>query len=64
VVVSVGGGGGGGGRAPLDNTQKNCSIQISSYSRANVRIIYDKTKGQIPLRPSLGEQSIQTKDVY
>ena len=35
-----------------DNTQKSCSIQISSYSHANVRIIYEKTKGQIeaPLR--------------
>ena len=47
-----------------DNTQKSCSIQISPYSRANVRIIYEKTKRQIPLRPSLGEQSIQAKEVY
>ena len=32
-----------------DNTPKNCFFQISSYSRAFVRIIYEKTKGQVPL---------------
>ena len=29
-----------------------------------VRIIYEKTKGQIPLRPSLGKQNIQAIEVY
>ena len=29
-----------------------------------VRIIYEKTKGQIPLQPSLGKQNIQPKEVY
>ena len=31
---------------------------------AYVRIIYEKTKGQIPLRPSLGKQNIQAIEVY
>ena len=30
-----------------DNTPKNCFFQISSYSRSFVRIIYEKTKGQV-----------------
>ena len=36
------------------NTPGNCFIQISSYSRAYVRIIYEQTKGEIPLGPLLG----------
>ena len=39
-------------------------IQISSYLGAHVCIIYEKTKGQIPLRPSLGKHKIQAKEVY
>ena len=47
-----------------DNTPKNCFFQISSYSRAFVRIIYEKTKGQVPLEPLLGKQSMRVKQVY
>ena len=47
-----------------DNTLGNCFFQISSYSRAYVCIIYDKTKGQIPLGKQLGKQKIQAKEVY
>ena len=32
---------------------ENCFIQILSYPRTYVRIIYEKTKGQISQRPSL-----------
>ena len=39
-----------------DNTLENCFFQISSHSRANVRIIYEKTKSQVPLGPLLGKQ--------
>ena len=39
-----------------DNTPENCFFQISFYSRAYVRIIYGKTKDQVPLEPeSLGK---------
>ena len=31
-----------------DNTLENCFNHISSHTRAYVRIIYEKTKGQIP----------------
>ena len=41
-----------------------CFIQISSYARAYVRMIYENTKGQIALRPSLRKQNIQAKEVY
>ena len=34
-------------------------FQISSYSRAYLRIIYEKIKGQVPLGPLLGKQNIQ-----
>ena len=37
---------------------------MSFYSRTYVRIIYEKTKGQIPLGPLLGKQNIQAKEVY
>ena len=47
-----------------DNTPKNCFFQISSYSRAFVRIIYEKTKGQVPLEPLLGKQNMRVKEVY
>ena len=33
------------------NISGNCFFQISSYSRAYVGIIYEKTKGQVPLGP-------------
>ena len=47
-----------------DNTLENCSFQISSYSCAYVRIIYEKTKGQVSLGPLMGKQNIQAKEVY
>ena len=47
-----------------DNTQGNCFFQISSYSHAYLRIIYERTKGQVPLGPLLGKQNIQAKEVY
>ena len=47
-----------------DNTLGNCFFQISSYSRAYVREIYEKTKGQVPLGPLLGKQNIQAKEVH
>ena len=46
------------------NTLENCFSQISFYSYAYVRIIYEKTKGQVPLGPLLGKQNIQAKEVY
>ena len=39
-------------------------FQISCYFGAYVRLLYEKTKGQIPLRPSFGKQNIQSKEVY
>ena len=49
-----------------DNTPENCFFQqILSYSRVYVRRIYQKIKGQAgPLRPLLGKQNVQAKDVY
>ena len=47
-----------------DNTLENCFFQISFCSRAYVRIIYEKRKGQVPLEPLLGKQNIQAKEVY
>ena len=44
--------------------QENCFFQISSYSRTYLRIIYEKTKGQVPMGPLLGKQNIQAKEVY
>ena len=46
-----------------DNILKNCFFQISSYSSAYVRIIYEKTKGQVPLGPLLGKQRSQEKSI-
>ena len=46
-----------------DNTLENFFFQISSYSRAYVRINYEETKGQVPLGPLLGKQNIQAKGV-
>ena len=34
-----------------DNTLENCFFQISSYSRAYLRVIYEKTMGQVRLGP-------------
>ena len=47
-----------------DNTLGNRFFQISFYSRAYLRIIYEKTKGQVPLGPLLGKQNIQAEEVY
>ena len=38
-----------------DNTLENCFSQISSYSRAYLRIIYEKTNGQVLSGPLLGK---------
>ena len=46
------------------NTLENCFFQIFSYSLAYVRIISEKTKGKIHVRPSMGKQNIQAKEVY
>ena len=32
-----------------------------SRARVRVRIMYEKTYGQIPLKPSLGKQNVQVK---
>ena len=40
------------------------SSQVLSNSRAYLRIIYEKTKGQVPLGPSIGKENIQAKEVY
>ena len=46
-------------------TLENCFFfQISSYARAYVGIIYEKTEGQVPLGPLFGKQNIQAKEVY
>jgi len=47
-----------------DTTLENCFFQILSYSRAYLRIIYEKTKGQVPLGPLLRKQKITAKEVY
>ena len=44
-----------------DNTLRNHFFQISSCSRAYVRIIYEKTMGQVPLGSLLWKQNIQAK---
>ena len=36
-----------------ENTLENCFFQISSYSRAYLRVIYEKTMGQVRLGPLL-----------
>ena len=38
-----------------DNTLENCFSQISSYSRAYLRVIYEKTNGQVLPGPLLGK---------
>ena len=47
-----------------DNTLENCFFQISFCSPVYVRIIYGKRKGEVPLKPLLGKQNIQAKEVY
>ena len=47
-----------------DKTPEDRFFQMSSYSRAYVRIIYEKTKGQVPLGTLFGNQNIQAKEVY
>ena len=37
-----------------DDTLEQCFFQISYYSRVYVRIIYEKTKAQIPPGTSIG----------
>ena len=44
--------------------QENCFFQISSYSRAYLRIIYEKTTSQVPLGPLVGKKNILAKEVY
>ena len=39
---------------PRDATRGNSFFQMSSYARANVRIINDKNKRKIPMRASRG----------
>ena len=46
-----------------DNTLENCFFQISSHSRAYLRINCEKT-GLSSLRPLLGKQNIQAKKAY
>ena len=48
-----------------DNTPENCFFQMSSYSRADVRIMFlrNDIKGQVPLGTLLGKQNIQAKEV-
>ena len=48
----------------FDETLENCSFQILSYSRAYLCVMYEKTKGKVPLRPLLGKQNIQAKEAY
>ena len=38
-----------------DNTLENCFSQISSYSRAYLRVIYEKTNGQVLPGPLLAK---------
>ena len=45
-----------------DNTLGNLFFQISFYSRAYLRIIYEKTMSQVPLGPLLGKQNIKTDE--
>ena len=40
------------------------SFQISSYSRAYLRIISEKTMDQKTKHTSMGKQNIQAKEVY
>ena len=47
-----------------DNTLGNCFFQITPYSRAYLRIIYEETKGQVPLGPLMRKQNLQAKEVY
>ena len=34
------------------------------HNHANIRIIYEKTMGQVLLGPLLGKENIQAKEVY
>ena len=47
-----------------NNTPGNCFFQISFKFRAYLRIIFEKTKSQVPLGPLLGKQNIPAKEVY
>ena len=48
----------------FDDTLENCFFQILSYSRAYLCVMYEMTKGKVPLGPLLGKQNIQVKEVY
>ena len=48
----------------FDDTLENRFFQILSSSRAYLRVMYEKTKGKVPLGPLLGKQNIQAKEVY
>ena len=45
-----------------DNTLENCFFQITPYPRAYLRIIYEETKGQVPLGPLMRKQNLQAKE--
>ena len=51
---------------PRDATRGNSFFQMSSYARANVRMINDKNKRKIPMRAwsEMGKQNVQAKEVY
>ena len=48
----------------FDDTLENCFFQILSYSRAYLCVMYEKTKGKVPLGPLFGKQNIQAKEAY
>ena len=48
----------------FDDPLENRFFQILCYSRAYLRVMYEKTKGKAPLGPLLGKQNIQAKQVY
>ena len=45
-----------------DNTLENCFFQITPYPRAYLRIIYEETKGQVPLGPLMRKQNLQANE--
>ena len=48
----------------FDDTLENCFFQIFSYPRAYLRVMYEKTKGKVPLGPLWGKQNIKAREVY
>ena len=49
-------------RSSPSHARKTYGTQGNSH--AYVRIIYERTKGQVPLGPLLGKQNLQAKEVY